>query len=532
MIAACGGGDDGDGTEPIDTTPAPGQIGTGEFNANTYLVTAADSAGSSLTADTFTLIKPQAAVHKVGDVLVIDAHGGRLVRIVGVRQTDAEIHYQYEQASLAQAFKHLDIHMQGALTAEDLGDLSDQQGDPEIALEWVTAADAKSAAADIAQEKIEASTHQLQISYKNLGFQTGSGITINGQSSFQLNPDFSIQLSRTSDQAIPELEFTAKVSPDLDTSVTIGSQYGGQVSYTLDKDFPLKPIRRIIIVPVGGVPVPVPFWVQPVVNVSGGVSGTAGSSFSTTQNYGVGGEFGFSRVRGSGFDAVANVSPRSSMDVSDVESEFGVTLTAPKLELYFKIYSVAGPFFDVGLESSLIGKGGVQGEPPVEGVEVEGSAAIVANAGLKAGLDLGDIDGVAKLLGNVSFEYSPISIKVYSYELFQKTWFFPYTGRASIVVNDNGNVADDIFEVALDGTVVGRTNKGGSGQFRLKDLRPGERTLTLTTIEDDAPPGTYEITLSDGLTFANGSTYRSGTLSLGASTSFTVIVPSTSTGSP
>ena len=100
---------------PVGKAPEAGSppIGKGELNANTHIVTESDAAGSSLTDDTFTVIKPQATVYKIGDVLIIDAHGGRLVRVVGVRETGTEIHYQYEQASLAEAFKSLDIHMQG-----------------------------------------------------------------------------------------------------------------------------------------------------------------------------------------------------------------------------------------------------------------------------------------------------------------------------------------------------------------------------------------------------------------------------------
>ena len=541
MITACGGDDNSE-------TSAQQSIGTGEFNAHTYLVSESDAAGSLLTADTFTVLKPQATIYKIGDVLVVDAHGGRLMRVIGVRETDSEIHYQYEQASLAQAFKRLDIHMHGALTAEDLGDLSDQQDDPEIALDWVpsTLKSGASSATEQDKDKIEAATDQVRISYKKLGFQAGDGITIDGYTSFSLNPDFFIRLSGTDDQEIPEregapmedapsdtnnqatpeLEFSAKISPDLETSVTIGSKYAGRVSYTFNKTHEFQPVRRtiIVLVPVLGVPVPVPFWFQPIAKFSGSIRGTASSSFSATQNYDVGGEFGFSRTRGSGFDAVANISPRASMEVSDVESEFGVTVAAPKVELYFKIYSAAGPFFDLGLESSLTGKNSVQGTPPVEGVAVEGKAAIVANTGLKA-FDFGNILGVENLLGHVSFEYRPISIKVYSKNLLKWTHFFPYARRASIVINDNGRIADDIFAVALDGTVLGRTRKGGSGQFRLKNLRPGARTLALTTVEDDSPPGTYEITLFDGLTFLGGSTHRRGTLPLGKSANFTVLVP-------
>ena len=73
--------------------------------------------------------------------------------------------------------------------------------------------------------------------------------------------------------------------------------------------------------------------------------------------------------------------------------------------------------------------------------------------------------------------------------------------------------------------MLGRTAKGGSGQFRLGSLRPGNHTLRLLTIEDDNPPGTWAVTLSNGVTFADGATNRSGTLALGASTQLQIVVP-------
>lgn len=106
--------------------------------------------------------------------------------------------------------------------------------------------------------------------------------------------------------------------------------------------------------------------------------------------------------------------------------------------------------------------------------------------------------------------------------------FFPFPNRGNIVVVDNGNSADDIFEVAVGGVVLGRTSKGGSGQFRVGSLAPGSTQLRLTTIEDDDPPGTYGITLDNGVTFSDGSRTRSGGLALGSSVTFTIIIPDSS----
>ena len=153
------------------------------------------------------------------------------------------------------------------------------------------------------------------------------------------------------------------------------------------------------------------------------------------------------------------------------------------------------------------------------------AAKVVVNGGLKAALDFKNIDAVKALLGDLSVEYSAFSLKLYENTLAQKNWFFPYRGAASVIVRDNGSAPDDIFEVSLDGSIIGRTTKGGSGQFRLKNLRPGNRTLTIKTVEDDSPPGTYEVSLGDNLTFGDGSTRESGGLNLGQSLSFSIAVP-------
>lgn len=519
-LAACGGGDDA-GTDP-GAPPTEAANGSGTFNANTRLMSETDLQAASFTSNQLTVRKPQATVHTVGTVLVLDGFGGHLVRITGVQQTSTEIQYSVTQASLAEAFESLDVKFSGELTAADLGD-SFPTNDPEVEIGWKAAPLQAQSARE--QGQVAVSTNQLEIKYKKMGGQVGSGIEIDGSSSFALNPDFSLALNKKAGATLPDLDMNATISPALQTSLQIASLYGGQVSYTLEKSFPLKPFKRIILVPVMGVPVPVPFWIKPVINLSGGVNGTAGSKFTTSYGYGLNGSFGFTRTGASGFDGVATLDSNSTLNVTDVESEFGVSLSAPKLEIQFLIYSVAGPNFEMGFESGVNGKSSIQGTPPAEGVAVKGDIKFKAAVGIKGGLDFSNIDAVKALLGDVSFSYTPVSVTVFEATLVEGNWFFPYSGTAAIRVNDNGNVADDIFEIALNGTVLGRTNKGGSGQFRLKDLRPGQHQLTLTTVEDDSPPGTYEITLADGLTFSNGGTYTSGSLSLGASTSFTVNVP-------
>lgn len=96
----------------------------------------------------------------------------------------------------------------------------------------------------------------------------------------------------------------------------------------------------------------------------------------------------------------------------------------------------------------------------------------------------------------------------------------------SITVRDNGFLADDAFIVLIDGREVCRTAIGASNACAVGNLRPGTATLTITAFIAPDNVGTYEITLAQGLTFADGSTRRSGTIPQGGSASFTINIPS------
>lgn len=96
----------------------------------------------------------------------------------------------------------------------------------------------------------------------------------------------------------------------------------------------------------------------------------------------------------------------------------------------------------------------------------------------------------------------------------------------SITVRDNGSLADDAFIVSIDGLEVCRTAIGASNTCAIGNLRPGIATLTIAAFIAPDNVGTYEIILSEGLSFADGSIIRSGTLPQGGSASFTINIPS------
>lgn len=129
---------------------------------------------------------------------------------------------------------------------------------------------------------------------------------------------------------------------------------------------------------------------------------------------------------------------------------------------------------------------------------------------------------------HLHFEYSPTG-KIYNNTTTDKTdpvnCITEDDATGSIVVSDNGSANDDVFQVSLDGVVLGTTPKGGSDSFGVNNLRPGTKTLGITCLDDGGDVCTLGLGLGDGLTFADGSTSTSDALNLGQTASYAVTVP-------
>lgn len=106
---------------------------------------------------------------------------------------------------------------------------------------------------------------------------------------------------------------------------------------------------------------------------------------------------------------------------------------------------------------------------------------------------------------------------------------FPCIGAnvsTSIRVGDNGTAADDAFDVFLDGLFLGRTTVGDTNSIGASNLRPGPHTLRIVAVIAPDDAGTLGVSLSDGVTFSDGTTTRSTVLSQGGEVSYEIIVPS------
>jgi hypothetical protein len=83
-------------------------------------------------------------------------------------------------------------------------------------------------------------------------------------------------------------------------------------------------------------------------------------------------------------------------------------------------------------------------------------------------------------------------------------------GASSITVGDSGALADDAFELLIDGVTIGQTLIGATNTLNVSGLRRGPHVLTLVVLIAPDDIGTFTVTLHDGLVFADGTTSVTG----------------------
>ncbi|MFN3789806.1 peptidoglycan DD-metalloendopeptidase family protein [Massilia sp.] len=95
----------------------------------------------------------------------------------------------------------------------------------------------------------------------------------------------------------------------------------------------------------------------------------------------------------------------------------------------------------------------------------------------------------------------------------------------NVQVRDNGTLADDAFSVSINGRQICTTAIGAANRCSIGALRSGTASLSITATVAPDNVGTYEITLSGGLTFQDGGSMVSGTIGQGASATFVISAP-------
>ncbi|MDP3669709.1 MAG: PKD domain-containing protein [Telluria sp.] len=97
--------------------------------------------------------------------------------------------------------------------------------------------------------------------------------------------------------------------------------------------------------------------------------------------------------------------------------------------------------------------------------------------------------------------------------------------NGAVQVSDNGTLADDAFSVSVNGKQICVTAIGASNSCAIGALRSGNATLSITATIAPDDVGTYQIALSGGITFLDGSSTVSGTMGQGATVSFVIAIP-------
>lgn len=126
---------------------------------------------------------------------------------------------------------------------------------------------------------------------------------------------------------------------------------------------------------------------------------------------------------------------------------------------------------------------------------------------------------------HLHFEYVPNGAIIRSPSRIDPTPCVGNTVNGSIRVFDNGTAADDSFRITLDGVVLGETAIGQANTFAANNLIQGNHTLVITVLIAPDNVGTYQVDLSQGITFSDGTTSKSGSPPQGQSVQYIIVVP-------
>ncbi|MFI3262765.1 MAG: hypothetical protein R3Y26_07635 [Rikenellaceae bacterium] len=108
----------------------------------------------------------------------------------------------------------------------------------------------------------------------------------------------------------------------------------------------------------------------------------------------------------------------------------------------------------------------------------------------------------------------------------EETSFTTSLTEMSITVGDNGNWADDAYEVYLNDHLIGTTDIGAINNIGIDNLNPGYAILMVKCIVAPDDVGTLGITLNNGITiYGESTTSLSATLTCGESKQWIINIP-------
>jgi hypothetical protein len=392
--------------------------------------------------------------------------------------------------------------------------IGDIQSDvPGLTFKWIAPPSSPYVASYSAQRDLGYNT--LQISYNGLSLSSTHGMTLTGTTSIQLPPPvFELDFVRSSSSFLPPIDhFLTGFQARVDGSVTLTSTYGGNLTANktwFDKDVGPPQLYGWLLF-------------QPHLKIESSVAGTSSGGVNHTQSVGLAANSFIAYSRGGGWTSGKQFTATMTASESKVDAAYGIVIKPISITLSYNLYYVVGPYGELNANVTATGTHTVQSS--VEGID----ALVTAAAGGDVGLSASTPSALSSLF-EASWTPINVSFDMANKVIFHK--FFPFTGSASITVGDNGPAPDDVFAVSVDGTLLGQTDKGGTGGFRLTHLVPGAHTLTIKCLDDGANGAdvcTLGISLSDGLTFSDRSVQLSDQLQLNQVKNYSIVVPSAPT---
>lgn len=432
-----------------------------------------------------------------GTLMVSNADDGFMGRLVSSTRSGKTLQVKVSQASLPEIFKKLKVKLNGGFTQADL--TTPVSPDPHLTYQWV---DAPTKSRGIAGKL-------LKLAWKNADITASGNWRVDGDAFLNFNPVWDLEIDPNSG-LVPEVTvFQAGLRPEFQGHLTVENTQGGSVSWSKDwggGPIKLGTLRYGFLV------------IKVTLNLSSEASGSIGGGSSTTTTFGVSGVATVQYQKGSGWSNTRGLSPVTTGSTSEAKGTGSLGIDLIKAELRFDLYGVAGPYASLAygpeftFESDICPSG-------AKGYRAKLESKWTARVGV--GTNFPDFFG-----HSIQLEQGADLFDFGKSEFFNKC--FDSTGTGAFVVSDNGPAPDDIFRVSLDGSLLGLTTRGGTGEFRVSDLAPGNHTLLVECVDDGANGGdigTLGVSLGEGVTFQDGSTQASAEIAQGSSVSYTIVAP-------
>ncbi len=451
----------------------------------------------SQAADTMVLRGKPAGL-KVGSILVSNIGAGALRKVTAISQVGSDTRVTTKQAVLTDAFEKLDMDVP-LPWGPQLG--TPKSSVPGVSMRWAPApADSRAVGSS------------LEVKVGGVALSTQSGLTFDGKGDFIADPRLKVIIDRGTNLIVPKVTyFLVGGNYRVWSRGRLESEFGGSLSF-------VKDLGEFTSPPLMAGPVPITLDVGLSAKAAGSAAGKLGADialgFDADGRTLWQGDPGFNTDPG--WVHTWKVTPRSRATFDQVENSAQVSITPIEAEVAVRLFGVVGATMGLGTSVGVTAGQHVD-EDGVEGIKATVGAGVGFEVGLSAKSKIENIY-------EVSWKPATYTHLVVDLPLYEKFWPYPAVDSA-ITVGDDGNIPDDVFRVSLDGIVLGQTTTGGTGQFRVGALRPGTHDLQVECIEADDNVGTVGISLANGLTFADGSTTLSDTLSLGEVANYDVDVP-------